>query len=130
MNKSHPDAQSIEKATAYLESADFFAVLNDANALDMAFRENIIKNYAVMLTDIDEVKEYLDRAITSDPYDWFGLPEVDKRLKQMAEAKYSQTGCSRALKKIDEMGIEDAREYLKSLIKDNMTVGMEIIKGK
>jgi hypothetical protein len=130
INKSHPDTQSIDKAMAYLESADFFAMLSDDNALDAAFREAIIKGYAVMLTNIDEVKEYLDRTITSDPYDWFGLPEVDKRLKQMAEAKYSQSGCTRALEKIDEMGIEDAREYLKSLIKDNMIVGMEIIKGK
>lgn len=130
IDKSHLDGQSIEKAIAYLESADFFAMLSDNNALDAAFREAIIKGYAVMLTDIDEVKDYLDRAITSAPYDWFGLPEVDKRLKQMAEAKYSQSGCTRALEKIDEMGIEDSREYLKSLVKDNMIVGMEIIKGK
>lgn len=130
VNKSHPDPQSINNAITYLESADFFAVLNDNYALDIAFRETIIKSYAVMLTNVDEVKEYLDRTITSEPYDWFGLPEVDKKLKQMAEAKYSQSGCARALEKIDEMGIEDAREYLKSLIKDNMIVGMEIIKGK
>lgn len=130
INKSHPDAQTVEKAVAYLESANFFNVLDDDNALDTAFRETIIKNYAVMLTNIDEVKEYLDRTITSDPYDWFALPEVDKHLKRMAEAKYSQSGYSRALEKIDKMGIEDAREYLESLIKDNMIVGMEIIKGK
>lgn len=130
INKSHPDAQSIDKAIEYLETADFFGSLNNNNALDVAFREAIIKDYAVLLTNIEEVKDYLDRTLTTDPYDWFGLPEVDKRLKQMAEAKYSQSGCTRALEKIDKMGIEDAREYLKSLIKDNMIVGMEIIKGK
>lgn len=130
INKSHADAQSIDKAIAYLESADFFSMLRDKNTLDAAFREAIIKGYTVMLTDIDEVKDYLDRTIMSDPYDWFGLPEVDKRLKQMAEAKYSQSGSTRALEKIDEMSIEDAREFLKSLIKDNMIVGMEIIKGR
>lgn len=130
INKSHPDASSIDKAIAYIESADFFAVLDDKNALDSVFCETIIKGYAVMLTDIDEVKEYLDRNMTPEPYDWFGLPEIDKRLKQMAEAKYSQSGCTRALEKIDEMGITDAKEYLKTLIKDNMVVGMEIIKGK
>ena len=123
-------SRSSANRKVYLESADFFAMLSDDDALDIAFREAIIKSYAVMLTNIEEVKEYLDRTITSDPYDWFGLPEVDKRLKQMAEAKYSQSGCTRALEKIDEMGIDDAREYLKSLIKDNMIVGMEIIKGK
>ena len=48
----------------------------------------------------------------------------------MAEAKYNQTGCDRALEKIDGMEINDVKRYLKELIKDNMIVGMEIIKGK
>ena len=47
----------------------------------------------------------------------------------MAEAKYNQGGCDRALAKIDEMGIADVKKYLKDLIRDNMVVGMEIIKG-
>lgn len=130
INKSHPDTASIDNAMAYLESATFFALLNDGEALDKAFRENVIQGYAVMLTNIDEVKDYLDSHITPDPYDWFGLPEVDKKLKQMAEAKYSQGGCERALAIIDEMDITNVKRYLKNLIKDNMVVGMEIIKGK
>ncbi|MEG1926361.1 MAG: hypothetical protein RR415_11525, partial [Ruthenibacterium sp.] len=130
INTNHPEQARIERAIEYLESASFFAVLDDNEALDNAFRNNIIKGYAVMLTDIDEVKNYLDRNMTPEPYDWFGLPEIEKRLKQMAEAKYSQNGCTRALEKIDEMGIDDVREYLKNLIRDNMIVGMEIIKGK
>ena len=36
-----------------------------------------------MLTDIEEVKHYLDGHITADPYDWFALPEVEKKLQQM-----------------------------------------------
>jgi hypothetical protein len=65
-----------------------------------------------------------------EPYDWFGLPEVDKKLKEMSEFKYNATGCDRALEKIDNMDIADVKQYLKRLIKDNMIVGMEIIKGK
>ena len=82
-----------------------------------------------MLTDIQEVKDYLDSHIEADPYDWFGLPEIDKKLHQMAEAEYNRGGCERALAKIDEMDIADVKKYLKELIKDNMIVGMEIIKG-
>lgn len=47
----------------------------------------------------------------------------------MAEAKYNQGGCELALSKIDEMDITDVKNYLKELIRDNMIVGMEIIKG-
>lgn len=81
-----------------------------------------------MLTDIPAVKDYLDSRIEAEPFDWFSLPEIEKKLHQMAEAKYNQGGCERALAKIDEMDIADVKKYLKDLIKDNMIVGMEIIK--
>lgn len=128
LNRNHPDASSVEKAREYLEKASFYKLMDDQTTLDRIFRDTIIKNYDVMLTDIDEVKGYLDSRITQEPYDWFGLPEVDKKLQQMAEAKYNQEGCTRALEKIDSMDDADVKRYLKELIKDNMTVGMEIIK--
>lgn len=128
INKIHPDKSATDKALAYLEKATFFDKLQDAEYLDTVFRNNVIKTYSVMLTDIEEVKHYLDGHITADPYDWFALPEVDKKLQQMAEAKYAQSGCDRALEKIDNMDISDVKKYLKELIKDNMIVGMEIIK--
>ena len=129
VNRAKSDEATIDKAMEYLSTAKFFDFLADDTALDKAFRDGIIKSYAVMLTDIQEVKDYLDSRITADPFDWFGLPEVDKKLRQMAEAKYNQGGCDRALAKIDEMDISDVKKYLKDLIKDNMVVGMEIIKG-
>jgi hypothetical protein len=128
LNRNHPDAVSVAKAKEYLNRATFYSVMDDKAALDKIFTDTIIKDYAVMLTDVDEVKDYLNSRLSSDPYDWFGLPEVDKKLKQMAEAKYNQGGSARALEKIDEMDVEDVKHYLKELIKDNMTVGMEIIK--
>ena len=129
VNRAKADEASIDKAIEYFASAKFFDMLTDDAALDKAFRDGIIKSYAVMLTDIQSVKDYLDSHIGADPYDWFGLPEIDKKLRQMAEAKYNQGGCERALAKIDEMDIADVKKYLKDLIKDNMIVGMEIIKG-
>lgn len=129
LNRSHPDAASVTKAKEYLEGASFYSVMGDKNALNEIFTATIIKDYAIMLTDVDEVKDYLDSRLAAEPYDWFGLPEVDKKLRQMAEAKYNQGGSVKALEKIDEMDVEDVKRYLKELIKDNMTVGMEIIKG-
>lgn len=34
------------------------------------------------------------------------------------------------MEKIDNMDVADVKQYLKNLIRDNMVVGMEIIKGK
>lgn len=130
INKAHPDALSIDKAIQYIENATFFDALNNPQTLDQVFRDSIIKGYSVMLSDIEEVKHYLDSRITVEPYDWFALPEVEKKLQQMAEAKYAQSGCNRALEKIDGMDVSDLKRYLKELIKDNMIVGMEIIKGE
>ena len=129
INNNRSDAAAIDKAIAYLESASFFDRLEDNEALDRAFRTSIIKDYSVLLTDIDEVKKYLDSRISAEPYEWFGLPEVDKKLRQMAEAKYNQDGCGKALEKIDQMNEVDVKRYLKELIKDNMNVGMAIIKN-
>lgn len=128
INRGHPDAVSIEKAIQYIEDTTIFEKLNDADYLDKIFMDTIIKGYAVMLTDVNDVKQYLNNRITAEPYDWFGLPEVEKKLKQKAEAAYNQNGCDRALEKIDNMNVADVKRYLKELIKDNMTVGMEIIK--
>ena len=128
VNKIHPDPAAVGEAIEYLETASFFTAMKDRQALDQVFREKIIKSYAVMLTDIDEVKAYLDQQIAAEPYEWFGLPEVDKKLEQMAEDKYAKEGCTKALEKIDAMEVDDVKRYLKDLIKDNMVVGMEIIK--
>ena len=46
----------------------------------------------------------------------------------MAEAKYNQVGYEKALEKIDNMDADSVKRYLKELIKDNMIVGIEILK--
>ncbi len=130
LNKKQPDSASIDKAIEFLEHADFFDRLGSQEERDKAFRDTIVKSYCVMLEDLDEVRAHLLKVMAVEPYDWFGLPEIDKKLKEMAEFKYNATGCDRALEKIDSMDVADVKQYLKRLIKDNMIVGMEIIKGK
>ena len=130
LNRQKPDATSIDKAINFLESVnhEFYEKLKNSSERDKAFCMNIIKGYSVMLSDINEVKNYLCRVVTADAYDWLGLPEVEKKIRQMAEVKYNQGGCDKALEKIDSMELADVKRYLKDLIKDNMTVGIEIIK--
>lgn len=130
LNRKQADATLIERAIEFLERADFFERLSSQEERDKAFRENVLKSYSVMLDDLDEVRSYLIKEIGSEPYDWFGLKTVDMKLKEMAEFKYNETGCEKALEKIDNMDVADVKEYLKRLIKDNMIVGMEIIKEK
>lgn len=130
LNKKQPDSASIDKAMHFLENATFLSRLSDNDTIDAAFRASIVKSYGVMLDDLDEVRSRLEDVMAVDVYDWFGLPMVDKKLCEMAEYKYNQSGCDRALERIDDMDVADVKQYLKKLIRDNMIVGMEIIKGK
>lgn len=130
LNRKQPDSASVDKAIEFIENATFFDKLSDMSAIDNAFRASIVKSYSVILDDLDEVRSHLQNVITEDVYDWFGLPIVDKKLHEMAEYKYNQSGCDKALEKIEDMDVSEVKQYLKKLIRDNMIVGMEIIKGK
>lgn len=129
VNSNSANTSDIDKANEFFESAKFFERLSDQNELDKAFREGVIKNYSVMLPDIDEVKSYLESNVSAEAYSWYGLPEVEKKIRQLAQAKYSSDGYKIALDRIKEMNEKEIWTYLKGLIQDNIDVGMEIIKS-
>lgn len=128
LNGTQVGASSVENAIKFLETADFYGKLKSAEERDKAFKTYIIKGYDILLTDLNEVKEYLDRVVSATPYDWLGLPEVDRKIKKMAEAKYSESGYEKALEKIDSMNNADVKRYIKDLIRENMIVGIEIMR--
>lgn len=131
INQKNPDIDSVNDAISFLESATFYDKLNSEKACDDAFREKIIKDYGVLLTDVNEVKDYLFRSIGSNVYDWVDLHDkVDEKLHVMADAKYAEAGYDRAIEKIDSMDAEAVKRYLKELVRQDVIVGMKIIEGK
>jgi hypothetical protein len=48
-------------------------------------------------------------------------------VKQLAQAEYNAGGSDKVLLKIDEMDDAQLKQYLKRLVKDNITVGIEIL---
>lgn len=129
INSNKADAKDISDAITYLENAKFFDFLSDASQRDKMFVKNIIRDNAVMLSNIAEVKDYLRSHVTDVPHYWFGSPSVQSTLNKMAEAKYNKDGYEIAFQKIDQMSAEDVKKYLKDLIKNNKNVGVEIIKN-
>ena len=103
--------------------------LNSKEERDKAFCEQFLQEYMVLFDDIDAVKKYLKDHVTDTPYHWMGNKEVVARIKAMAKAKYVQFGYSKAKSIIDEMPADRVKEYLKKLIEDNISVGIEIMKG-
>ena len=128
INRSNPDHHDVEKALEYLEKATFFDSLKDEQKRDLAFLEKVVRNFVTMLPDPNSVRTYLQERLTADPYEWFGSPEVERKLSDFAKAKYDLEGCDRALSIIENMDEYKLKAYLKRLVKDNMIVGMEIIK--
>ena len=111
-----------------MEKADFIAVLSDGAQRDAAFRKNVIGKYAGLLTDLPVVREKLT-ALGISPYDWRGHLRVEEKLKELAKASYDAGGSSKVLLKIDSMDDATLKAYLKRLVADNMTVGMEILEN-
>ena len=104
--------------------------LNDESKRDAAFIKYIIADKSTMLKDINEVKTQLTSHITGAPYDWYSNPQVRTYLDKLAQARYNSGGFNEAFAKIDAMPADKVKQYLKALIKNNMTVGIEIIKDK
>lgn len=130
IHQNNPEQRDIENAIVYFEHTSFFNDLKDESKRDQAFREKIIGRFFTMLNNIDEVKQYLRNKLTSEAYDWYGAPEVDRKLNDFAQSKYDLTGSNEALSIIENMDEHKLKSYLKRLVRDNMMVGMEIIKDK
>lgn len=129
LNRNGGTDAEIKDSLAFLKSTTLFDALADDDKRNAAFTRDIIGEYSVLLPDPDEVRDTLDR-LSADIYDWRDNPSVKRRVKELAEAEYNAGGSDRVLKKIDEMGDAQLKQYLKRLVKDNITVGIEILANR
>jgi len=130
VNRKNPDEDDINKALDVLQSTTLFEILLDSKMRDKCFVERIIRNYSVMLVDVEDVRKELSSRVASEVYDWFPNDAVSKLIEKYAVVKYNSGGCDEALQKIEKMEPEKLKSYLKDLIRDNITVGIEIINDK
>lgn len=126
LNRNWGMDSEIKSAIAFLESTTLFDILADEEKRNAAFKRDIVGEYSTLLPDLDKVRNTLDR-LSVDTYDWRDNPSVKGKLKQLAEAEYNAGGSDKVLRKIDEMDDAQLKQYLKRLVKDNITVGIEIL---
>ncbi|PKM78481.1 MAG: hypothetical protein CVU90_01710 [Firmicutes bacterium HGW-Firmicutes-15] len=126
LNQHNPPEFAIKTALAHLETATFFADLSDDSKCKEAFRKHIFGEYSKILKDIGVVLDKLDR-LTIEPYDWFSHPQVKETIRKLAEAEYNAGGSDRALAILSAMTSEQRDEYIKRLVTENISVGIEII---
>ncbi|MDR1733959.1 MAG: hypothetical protein LBR73_03655 [Oscillospiraceae bacterium] len=120
---------AITSAKTYIKNAEWISLLADGAERDKAFSVRVIKKHKALLPELRVVRDRLYAAVSPDPYDWADNPSAERTIETMAEAAYHAGGSDKAVQKVDDLSPEDAKAYLKRLIRDNMTVGLEIIGG-
>lgn len=123
-----PSDTEIKVSLEFLESTNLFETLSDEKARNELFKSKIIGEFSSLLP-CDRVLDALDR-MSIEPYDWYLNPSVKNMIRKLAEAEYNAGGSDKALNKIDSMPDAQLKQYLKRLVKDNMTVGIEIITSE
>jgi len=126
LNRNWGTDLEINASIEYLKSTTLFDILEDNDKRNDAFRSDIVGEYSILLPDLDKIRNTLDQ-LSVDTYDWLGNPSVKNKVKQLAEAEYNAGGSDKVLVKIDEMTDADLKQYLKRLVKDSITVGIEIL---
>lgn len=126
LNRNWGSDAEIRSALAFLESTALFEDLSNSDKRNEVFKRDIVGEYSMLLPDIDKIRDALDR-LSVDTYDWRDNPGIRKKVKQLAEAEYNAGGSDKALSKIDDMDDAQLKQYLKRLVKDNITVGLEIL---
>jgi len=129
LNRNGGTDTEINESLAFLEGTALFDVLADEKKRNKAFNRDIVGEYSALLPDLDKVRDTLDR-LSIDTYDWRDNPSVKSKVKQLAEAEYNAGGSDRVLMKIEKMGDAQLKQYLKRLVKDNITVGIEILANR
>jgi len=125
INQSNPPEFAIKDALDFLNAWTLFDDLKSEDKRDKAFVKHVIGSYAKMLT-IQKAKDKLER-LTIDAYDWLSHPQVKIEIKRLAEYEYNAGGSDRALAILERMKPAERDEYIIRLIKENVSVGLEII---
>lgn len=126
LNRNWGTDSEIKTALFFLKSTELFDILSSEEHRNAAFKRDIIGMYSVLLTNLDDVRDALDR-LSVDVYDWRDSPKVKNRIKQLAEAEYNAGGSDKVLQKIEGMDATRLKQYLKEFVKENIAVGIEIL---
>ena len=128
INRTNPEDSEVSFALEYLLANPIWDIIANGEIIDKAFTKTILGSYKAVLTDLDEVRDYLSRKTVIEPYDWSGQTEIVNLVKGLAQSKYTKEPFDRVMRRIDSMKDDKLRDYLVRLVKENMNVGIEILE--
>ncbi|MDD3663500.1 MAG: hypothetical protein PHT84_06650, partial [Candidatus Pacebacteria bacterium] len=128
INSKNPEDSEVRFALEFLTANPIWDDITNQEKIDKAFVRAILDKYKAVLADLNEVRIYLKDHTQVNPYDWSGHFEVIRLVKELAQSKYTKEPLERVTQRIDSMDGDKLKKYLKRLVKDNMTVGIEILE--
>jgi hypothetical protein len=118
----------IRFALEFLENNSvIFEDLSDKAKIDAAFSRDILRKYAAVLIDLEDVRKKLISSSGVKCYLWSGNNVIQTHIQNMASKAYKNGANKKVLDKIDKMEASKVKDYLKELIKSNVNVGIEIM---
>ena len=128
VNERSTSSEQARKALETLEKRrEILANVSDYSRVDEAFRQRALGKYAVVLSDLTEVRMKLKSIIGEEVYTWVENPAFQKTIRDMAQSEYQAKKARDLGKKIDSMSPEKAKSYLKELVVNQFEVGIEIL---
>ena len=129
LHKSKPTEMEFNAAEEWLKTGNFYDCLASAVERDKCMRERVVGDFAYLLPDVVKVRSYLrDKASMISPYEWMDNSAIQAKIREMANMRYKTGGASDAEKAVADLGIDELRDYVRDLIKTDMTVGIAILK--
>ncbi len=120
----------IDGALQFLQKNKNMSILNDIPKCNKVFRQYISGEYDLLVSDVNEIKEVLIKRIGKNVYGWFDCKsQIDNIIKEYALKQYKTKYYAEVFKKIDVLPPEQAKSYLKELIKNEPLVGIKIMKN-
>lgn len=130
IKSSNPSEDDAKDAIEFMNQADFYDKLRDASERDRLFMELIVGANAVLLKNVNDIRNRLRARLHESPYYWLGSTEVQKQLRSMVDKEYKLRGSEMASQIIDRMDATQLREYLKRKIDEDAEFGIQILKGE
>ncbi len=118
----------VKEAIEYLEHADFYNRMKDQAYLDERFKVLVIGEYAIVMKDINAIREALaDGGVHA--YDWWGNVNVKNQIKKLYTREYKLRGQAQAEQIFESMDADQLRSYLRDKLEDP-DFGLQILKGR
>ena len=106
----------------------FIEDLKDQEKREKAFVATIVGRFEPVVHDAEALRNYLYKKGYDKPNEWIGRVEGD--VKEYARIQYFETGYEDVKREIDDMPPQEAKELLKTLVANNVEVGVSIIANK